>query len=56
MMLIGAVIVVSIFYLELDVGRNMSYIVLGAAMTVIGWLLQLQFGKKSSRRKHSSSR
>ena len=55
-MLIGAVIVVSIFYLELDIGQNQTYIILGASMTVIGWLLQRQFGRKSSRRKHSSSR
>ena len=48
MMLAGAVIVVVIFYMQYDVTMYRNWIVIGVAMTAIGWLLQILFGKRPS--------
>ena len=51
MMLAGAVIVVVIFYMKYDVTMYRDWIIIGLAMTVIGWLLQILFGKRPTVRR-----
>jgi len=48
-MMLGAVIVVTIFALESDWTASGSYVALGATTTFVGWLVQRIFGRRGHR-------
>lgn len=46
LMLLGAVIILIIFAMEADLARYFDAVVAGVAMTIVGWILQILYGRR----------
>ena len=46
LMLLGAVIILIMFVMEVDLDKHFNSAVIGVAMTVVGWILQILYGRR----------
>ena len=46
LMLLGAVIILIIFVMEADLDKHFNSAIIGIALTAVGWILQILYGRR----------